>query len=154
MPKMVRKQASQDKELRKGIALVAAIVTGALAIGAVTHYFWQDDRPKKIKEPATRYLSLGEQAIGIGHHSVLIQFSVEYEGRGTEDSLKKVMPSLKHQVLNRMAQIKTSDLKKLRTPQGKQELAEDMRVLVQEKLPPEDARNIKGVLYEKFLIGD
>lgn len=152
---MATKQDKQDTETRKGVAIVIGLVVGAMIIGAAIHYFWQrygeTEKPKAVE---TQYLSLGEQAIGIGNHSVLIKFTVEYVGRDTEEALKKALPALKNQVTNRMSQIQASDLRKLRTSQGKQELAEDMKVLVRDSLPDEDAKNVKGVLYEKFLIGD
>lgn len=152
---MAAKQKKHDAETSKGVILVVGLIVGAMVLGAAIHFFLQFYAdPKKPKAPPTQYLSLGEQAMGIGNHSVLIQFTVEYVGRDTEESLKKALPVLKSQVVNRMAQIQTSDLKKLRTPQGKKELAEDMKILVRDSLPDENAGNVKGVLYEKFLIGD
>lgn len=152
---MARPPQKTDKEASKGVLLVVLIAMGAMVVGAAMHLFWQRyANPQQPKEPDALYLSLGEQAMGIGNHSILIQFTVEYVGRDTEDALRKALPVLKSQVTNRMAQIQTSDLRKLRTPQGKRELADDMRALVQGSLPDKDAENVKGVLYEKFLIGD
>ena len=152
---MATKQSNQDKEARKGMILVAAIVIGLMVVGGAMGLFWQRYADKgKPKGPETRYFSLGEQAIGIGHHSMLIHFTLEYTGKDTEDALKKAQPALKNQVINLMARIQTSDLDKLRTPLGKKKLADDMLDLVHEKLPAENADNVKGVLYEKFLIGD
>ncbi|MGE5491248.1 MAG: flagellar basal body-associated protein FliL [Actinomycetota bacterium] len=152
---MATKQTQADADTRKGVMLVVALVVGAMVVGAAIHYFWQRYAgPQKPRPVESRYLSLGEQAMGIGNHSILIHFTLEYVGSDTEESLKKVMPKLKSQVTNRMSQIQTSDLGKLRTPQGKKELANDMRTLVRDALPEEDAKNVKGVLYEKFLIGE
>jgi flagellar basal body-associated protein FliL len=152
---MAAKPKKPDNETRNGVFLVVGLIISAMVVGGAMHYFWQRyASPQKPKPVESRYLSLGEQAMGIGNHSILIQFSVEYVGTDTEESLKRVMPKLKSQVTNRMSQIQTSDLGKLRTPQGKKELANDMRTLVRDTLPEEDAKNVKGVLYEKFLIGE
>lgn len=152
---MAARQEGRDTEARKGVFLVIALVVGSIIIGAAMHHFWQ--RYASADKPAadaSLYLSLGEQSMGIGNHSVLIKFTVEYVDPETESALRKALPVLKRQVTNRMAQIQTSDLGRLRTPTGKRELANDMRTLVQAMLPDEYARNVKGVLYEQFLIGD
>lgn len=152
---MARRKEKRDTETRKGVILVIALIVGSIVIGAAMHHFWQR-YASAGKPPADEslYLSLGEQSMGIGNHSVLIKFTVEYVDPETESALRQALPALKRQVTNRMAQIQTSDLGKLRTPTGKRELANDMRTLVQTMLPDEYARNVKGVLYEQFLIGD
>lgn len=137
--------------------VVAALIIGALVLGAGMHFFWQlyyDNSPAGTADNGRRYLSLGEQAIRIGEHSLLLQFTLEYEGWGTADTLTRSLPKLQKQVTYRMNQIKTSDLRTLRTPQGKKELAEDVLERVRDALPDDDARKVKGVLYEKFLIGE
>lgn len=152
---MARRKEKRDTETRQGVILVIALIVGSIIIGAAMHHFWQRyAAPGKPTAEESLYLSLGEQSMGIGNHSVLIKFTVEYVDPETESALRQALPALKRQVTNRMAQIQTADLGKLRTTTGKRELANDMRTLVQGMLPDEYARNVKGVLYEQFLIGD
>jgi len=154
---VAKEEAKQDSKTstRKVVILAALLAAGAMVLGAALLYFWQNHaKQEKAKPPEIFYLSLGERAMAIGDHSMLIGLTVEYAGRDTGDSLTRALPHLKNQVMRRMSQIQPSDLRRLRTPQGKRELADDILVRVREAVPDKDAANVKAILYEKFLIGD
>lgn len=148
-------KAGQETEARKGALLGVFIIIGMMAVGVATHFFWQHySKQKKVADRQPQYLTLGDQTLQVGESSMLVKFTIEYVGGETGKALAKALPAVKGQVTKRMVQIQDDELQKLRSIQGKRELAEDVLVLVREALPGKASRNVKEILYEKFLIGE
>lgn len=146
--------AKMDKDTRWDLIL-AAFFIGGLAVGGAAYYIWKpDDRGARQEAKQSRYLTLGEHRLAIGDRSMLVQLSIEYIGSDTGKSLAETLPRLKNEVGNLLSGLTSSDLTRLRTLQGKKALAGKVLELVRGLLPDEDAGNVKGILYEKFLIGD
>ena len=77
----------------------------------------------------------------LGKRKMEIKFILEYVDQNTEESLKKALPLLKGLVTKRISRLHSSDLHKLQTPQGKQELANDVLALIRDVLPGQEAKN-------------
>lgn len=152
---MAGRQPKRDDEARQGVFLVFLLGIGALVLGLGMHWLWKNySTDAKAEDAQVRYLSLGEHTMATGNRSLLMQVSIEYVGRETEQTLARSLPLIKGQVTRRLSQMQEKDLRKLQTPKGKQQLASDILAMIQDSLPDEASRNVKEVLYEKFLMGE
>ena len=131
------------------------LVFGSLAAGITMHWLWnQNSQDKKAADKQVRYISLGEHSLARGERSVTMQVSLEFVGTETERTLVRLLPLIKGQVTRRLSRMEEKDLRKLQTLQGKQELAKDILGQIRDKLPDEDAPNVREILYERFLMGE
>lgn len=168
-------EAAPPKKSKKMLVIVAAALVLILTIGGATTYFLmksrganegedgevvsekaKSDKKKGGKEIAPVYVALEAFTVNLvpetGDQFLQLVISVEVADLHVGDKLKMYTPKLRNNVMMLLSGKKASELI---TKEGKEKLASEIRVLMNDVLEPgseEDNGPVKEVLFTSFII--